>query len=60
MYGEPVTDFEPSDTGTVDDDGDGYSEQDGDCDDDDATVFPGATETAGDGVDSDCDGSEDG
>ena len=29
-----------------------------DCDDDDATVFPGATEAVGDGVDSDCDGGE--
>ncbi|MCP4805975.1 MAG: hypothetical protein GY913_34695 [Proteobacteria bacterium] len=28
-----------------------------DCDDDDATVHPGATETSGDGVDSDCDGT---
>ena len=30
-----------------------------DCDDDDATVYPGATETVGDGLDQDCDGSED-
>ena len=28
-----------------------------DCDDDDASVYPGATETDADGVDSDCDGS---
>ena len=29
-----------------------------DCDDDNALVHPGATEIAGDGVDSDCDGAE--
>ncbi len=28
----------------------------GDCDDDDPSAHPGATETAGDGLDSDCDG----
>ena len=31
---------------------------DGDCDDGDASVSPGATEAAADGVDSDCDGLE--
>ena len=34
-----------------------WVESDGDCDDSDATVFPGATEWC-DGVDSDCDGLE--
>lgn len=39
---------------TEDLDGDGYSEQDGDCNDADAAIFPGAEETC-DGVDEDCD-----
>ncbi|MCP4809355.1 MAG: hypothetical protein GY913_11745 [Proteobacteria bacterium] len=34
---------------------DGYSAVDGDCDDGDGDVFPGAEEVCGDGVDSDCD-----
>lgn len=36
-------------------DGDGYAEDDGDCDDTDPTVGPGAGETYYDGVDNDCD-----
>jgi hypothetical protein len=43
------------DGGTTDGDGDGYDLTGGDCDDTDATVFPGAPETA-DGVDDNCDG----
>ena len=44
-------------TGVVDDaDGDGAVDSCGDCDDTDATVFPGAPETCGDGIDQDCDG----
>ena len=35
---------------------DGVSEPDGDCDDDNPDVYPGALEASGDGVDSDCDG----
>ncbi|MCO4769105.1 MAG: hypothetical protein KDA24_03690 [Deltaproteobacteria bacterium] len=43
--------------GTVDDsDGDGAVDSCGDCDDTDATVYPGAPETCGDGIDQDCDG----
>ena len=40
--------------GPVDDDSDGFS--DDDCDDGDPTVHPGAPEVADDGIDQDCDG----
>ncbi|MDF1551505.1 MAG: MopE-related protein [Deferrisomatales bacterium] len=42
----------------MDDDGDGLTENEGDCDDADAAVHPGAAETC-DGVDNDCDGAVD-
>ncbi len=41
-----------------DDDGDGYSEAEGDCDDTDDQVYPGAPEQPN-GVDDDCDGAID-
>ena len=43
---------------TIDNDGDQFSEADGDCDDTDATVFPGAFELC-DKIDNDCDGEVD-
>ena len=52
LYGVP-------DTGDVDADGDGYTVADGDCDDTNADIHPGATETPGDGVDSNCNGDDD-
>lgn len=40
---------------SLDTDGDGYTTMAGDCDDNDAATYPGASEIA-DGVDNNCDG----
>jgi len=42
----------------LDADGDGHTLCDGDCDDDDPSIHPGATEVCEDGVDQDCDGAD--
>jgi hypothetical protein len=47
-----------SNTGT-DNDGDGVTVEDGDCNDDDSSIYPGATEDFSDGIDQDCDGYAD-
>ncbi len=39
-------------------DGDGFTEDQGDCNDSDASIHPGAAEVCFDGVDQDCDGGE--
>ena len=41
-----------------DNDGDGYTENQGDCNDVDASINPGADEICGDGIDQDCAGGD--
>ena len=43
---------------SIDEDGDGFFDYE-DCNDQDSNVYPGAPETAGDGVDSNCNGEDD-
>ena len=52
---EPKEEVDPL---TVDDDGDGFSEEQGDCDDTNADLSPNATEIC-DEIDNDCDGDID-
>ena len=42
----------------VDEDGDGYTIEDGDCDDSSADIYPGADEVPNDEIDQDCDGED--
>ena len=44
-----------SGTDYCDDDGDGYSEAQGDCNDFNINIYPGASEVCGDGIDNNCD-----
>ena len=41
-----------------DNDQDGYTSKAGDCNDDDADIYPGAEEICGDGIDQDCSGAD--
>ena len=42
--------------GDIDSDGDGFTPNEGDCNDNDDTIYPGANDLEGDGIDQDCDG----
>jgi hypothetical protein len=48
----------PVDPNAIDDDGDGLSENQGDCNDADSTIYPAAVELCGDGIDQDCSGAD--
>ncbi len=48
------------DRDSVDEDGDGFTPAEGDCDDGDAGVHPGAVDDDCDGIDEDCDGVDGG
>lgn len=56
---KPVIDQTCEDFGTCDFDEDGWAAVDGDCNDDNPDVFPGAEEHWYDGVDQDCSGTSD-
>jgi hypothetical protein len=51
-------DGETDEDADSDADGDGFTPREGDCDDTDATVYPGACDKKGDGIDQDCDGAD--
>lgn len=48
----------PTQQNSIDNDNDGFSEDQGDCNDADPAIHPNAVETCGDGVDHDCNGSD--
>jgi predicted small secreted protein len=59
-YGVGGVGYDSWDTGASNDlDGDSFTERDGDCDDTDASIHPGATEVCDDDVDNDCNGAID-
>ena len=53
------TDWMVDPTGTIDNDGDKFTEKQGDCDDYNINVYPGATENCTDGIDNNCNGTAD-
>ena len=53
-YTVPATPVDPQD---IDNDGDGFTEND-DCNDTDSSINPDATDVCGDGIDQDCSGAD--
>ncbi|MFZ0131306.1 MAG: MopE-related protein, partial [Desulfobacterales bacterium] len=54
-YTVPAAPVDPKD---IDNDGDSYTENQGDCDDTKSSIHPGAMEICGDGIDQDCNGAD--
>jgi len=57
-YSQEINYTIPLAASDVDDDGDGFTAAEGDCNDNSASVNPGALEVCGDGIDQDCNGSD--
>jgi len=57
-YSQEINYTIPLASNDVDDDGDGFTAAERDCDDSDPTINPSATDICGDGIDQDCDGSD--
>ena len=57
-YSQEISYTIPVNPNDSDDDSDGFSENQGDCNDTDAAINPGAADTCGDGIDQDCNGSD--
>jgi hypothetical protein len=55
-YGQDITFTTLGGSSDADNDGDGWSVNLGDCNDDNVNIYPGAVELSADGIDQDCDG----
>ena len=58
IWYEDAEDTDTTETEDGDEDGDGYSTEEGDCNDQDSTIYPGAEDIPTDGIDQDCDGED--